>query len=313
MDLTRRHLLGSFGILAAARGLTAQAKKSSIRVKALNHMTLTVADPHRSQEFYQGLFGLPVQARQGATTILRIGPGPQFVALSKGRANAKPGIAHFCMTVDNFDIEQILKILTEYGVTRTDTAGTGPMKAWVRKREEGTAELYLTDPDGITVQLQDASYCGGTGVLGNVCLAKPEPAPAKGLIAARDFSHFTLMVADPQRSRDFYAGLFGLHIQAYQGSMPVLGIGARSQFLALAGGAAAAGGLPPRRAAAGAAGGRPAGALHGLSVHPQRRGRDQHHQHAEVPRVLDARHPAAARPSRRHSHAGQWSRTPLAY
>ena len=239
MDLTRRHLLGSFGILAAARGLTAQAKKSSIRVKALNHMTLTVADPHRSQEFYQGLFGLPVQARQGATTILRIGPGPQFVALSKGRANAKPGIAHFCMTVDNFDIEQILKILAEYGVTRTDTAGTGPMKAWVRKREEGTAELYLTDPDGITVQLQDASYCGGTGVLGNVCLAKPEPAPAKGLIAARDFSHFTLMVADPQRSRDFYAGLFGLHIQGYQGSMPVLGIGARSQFLALAGGAAA--------------------------------------------------------------------------
>lgn len=239
MDLTRRGLLGSFGILAAARGLTAQAKKSSIRVKALNHMTLTVADPHKSLEFYQGLFGLPVQARQGETTILRIGFGPQFVALSKGRANAKRGIAHFCMTVENFSVEQILKTLAEYGVTRTDTAGSGPLKAWVRQREEGTAELYFTDADGITVQLQDASYCGGTGVLGNACLAKPEPAPGKGLIAARDFSHFTLMVADAQRSRNFYQGLFGLHIQAYQGSMPVLGVGARGQFLALAGGAAA--------------------------------------------------------------------------
>ena len=239
MNLTRRGLLGSFGILAAARGLTAQARKSSIRVKALNHMTLTVADPHRSLDFYQGLFGLPVQARQDETTILRIGLGPQFVALSKGRANAKTGIAHFCMTVDNFNIEQIMMTLAEYGVTRTDTAGTGPMKAWVRKREEGTAELYFTDADGITVQLQDASYCGGTGVLGNVCLAKPEPAPGKGLIAVRDFSHFTLMVADAQRSRNFYQGLFGLRIQAYQGSMPVLGVGARGQFLALAGGAAA--------------------------------------------------------------------------
>ncbi len=239
MDLTRRGLLGSFGILAAARSLTAQAKKSSIRVKALNHMTLTVADPHRSLEFYQGLFGLPVQARQGETTILRIGPGPQFVALSKGRANAKPGIAHFCMTVENFNVEQILKTLAEYGVTRTDTAGTGPLKAWVRKREEGTEELYFTDTDGITVQLQDASYCGGTGLLGNVCLAKPEPAPGKGLIAVRDFSHFTPMVADAQRARDFYQGLFGLRIQAYQGSMPVLGIGARGQFLALAGSAGA--------------------------------------------------------------------------
>jgi len=236
MNVTRRGLLGSFGILAASPVLTAQAKKSSIRVRALNHMTLTVADPHRSLEFYQGLFGLPVQARQGETTILRIGPGPQFVALSKG---AKPGIGHFCMTVENFNVEQIMKTLAEYGVTRTDTAGTGSLKAWVRKRPEGPAELYFTDADGITVQLQDASYCGGTGVLGNVCLAKPEPAPGKGLIAARDFSHFTLMVADAQRSRDFYQSVFGLRIQAYQGAAPVLGVGARGQFLALAGSAAA--------------------------------------------------------------------------
>jgi len=235
MDLTRRGLLGSFGILAASRGLTAQAKKSSIRVRALNHMTLTVADPHRSLEFYQGLFGLPVQARQGDTTILRIGPGPQFVALSKG---AKPGIGHFCMTVENFNVEQILKTLAEYGVTRTDAPAAGPLKAWVRKRDQGTAELYFTDADGIMVQLQDASYCGGTGVLGNVCLARPEPAPQKGLIAARDFSHFTLMVADAQRSRDFYQSVFGLRIQAFQGTAPVLGIGTRGQFLALAGGAA---------------------------------------------------------------------------
>ena len=239
MDLTRRGLLGSFGILAAAHGLTAQAKKSSIRVRALNHMTLTVVDPRRSQEFYQGLFGLPVQARQGDSVILRIGSGPQYVALSKGGVNTKPGIGHFCMTVENFNVEQIMKTLAEYGVTRTDAPATVPMKAWVRKRAEGAEELYFTDADGIVVQLQDISYCGGSGALGNVCLAKPEPAPRKGLIAARDFSHFTLMVADAQRSRDFYQSVFGLRIQAYQGTAPVLGVGARGQFLALAGSSSA--------------------------------------------------------------------------
>lgn len=209
-------------------------------------MTLTVSDPRRSLEFYQGLLALPVQARQGATTVLRIGPGPQFVALSKSGANTKPGIGHFCMTVENFNLDQILKTLAEHGVTRTAAAATGPLKAWVRRRgpdaggaKEGTPELYFTDADGIVVQLQDASYCGGAGVLGNVCLAKPEPAPRKGLIAARDFSHFTLMVSDAQRSREFYQGLFGLRIQAYQGAAPVLGVGARGHFLALAGGAAA--------------------------------------------------------------------------
>ena len=198
-------------------------------------MTLTVADPHRSQEFYQGLFGLPVQARQGDSVILRIGDGPQYVALSKGN---KPGIGHFCMTVENFNVEQVMKTLAEYGVTRTDAPATSPLKAWIRKRAEGATELYFTDADGIVVQLQDVGYCGGSGALGNVCSAKPEAAPRKGLIAARDFSHFTLMVANAQRSRDFYQSVFGLHIQAFQGTAPVLGVGARGQFLALAGSAA---------------------------------------------------------------------------
>ena len=30
-------------------------------------------------------------------------------------------------------------------------------------------ELMFNDPDGIPVQIQDVSYCGGSGVLGNLC------------------------------------------------------------------------------------------------------------------------------------------------
>jgi hypothetical protein len=37
--------------------------------------------------------------------------------------------------------------------------------------KEGTPELYFTDPDGLLMQLQDVSYCGGGGVLGSVCPA----------------------------------------------------------------------------------------------------------------------------------------------
>ncbi len=240
-ELTRRSLLGSFGYLAASRVLSAQAAPP-IRVRSLNHMTLAVADPARSQQFYQGLFGLPVQARQGATTALRIGPGPQFLVLNKV-ANAKPGIHHFCMTVDNFDSERILKTLAEHGVTKTDGAASDPLKAWVRVRredtggaKEGTPELYFTDPDGIIVQLQDTAYCGGAGRLGSVCLAKPEPPPRKGLLAVRALSHFTITVSNPQRSRDFYQALFGMPIQAYQGSVPALAVGAGPQFLMFAGG-----------------------------------------------------------------------------
>ena len=34
---------------------------------------------------------------------------------------------------------------------------------------EGTPELYFSDPDGLSIQLQDPSYCGGGGYLGEVC------------------------------------------------------------------------------------------------------------------------------------------------
>jgi catechol 2,3-dioxygenase-like lactoylglutathione lyase family enzyme len=242
-ELTRRSLLGSFGYWATSRALSAQATPPPIRVRSLNHMTLAVTDIAQSQHFYQGLFGLPVQARQAETTILRIGPGPQYVALRKVAPNAKPGFHHFCMTVAGFSQAQVFKSLADHGVSRTSGATTEPLKAWVRVRgedagggKEGTPELYFTDPDGIVVQLQDTTYCGGAGHLGSVCLAKPEPAPRKGLLAVRALSHFTITVSNPQRSRDFYQRLFGLPIQAYQGATPALAVGAGPQFLMFAGG-----------------------------------------------------------------------------
>ncbi len=243
-ELTRRSLLSSFGYLAASRAIFAQAAPP-IRVRSLNHMTLAVADIPKSQAFYQGLYGLPVQARQAETIILRVGSGPQNVVLRKVTANAKPGIHHFCMTVENFNPSRILQTLAAHGVTKTEAAATEPLKAWVRVShedaggaKEGTPELYFTDPDGIVVQLQDTTYCGGAGRLGNVCLAKPEPAPRKGLLAVDDLSHFTITVWNPQRTRDFYQRLFGMRIQAYQGATPALGVGPGPQFLMFAGGKA---------------------------------------------------------------------------
>ncbi len=231
--LTRRNFLGSLPAwMAVSRLAAAPADKPSIRVRALNHMTLFVFDVKRSLEFYQGLFGMPIQARQGSSALLRIGSGPQYLALAAAGPNRKPGIDHFCMTTESFDTGQIQSILADHGVTKSEAAG--PMKAWVRMRGEAQ-EFHLGDPDGIVVQLQDASYCGGGGILGNQCLAAPEPPPRQGVIAVRDLSHFTLSVSDPKRSREFYQSLFGMRIQAYQGAMPVLAVGQGPQFLALSG------------------------------------------------------------------------------
>jgi catechol 2,3-dioxygenase-like lactoylglutathione lyase family enzyme len=255
--ISRRHLLLSLPGLALAPRVFAQAGQPPIRVHALNHMTLAVSDPKRTIDFYQGLFGMPVQARQGATTLLRMGSGPQFLAVSAAAPNTAPAINHYCLSVDGFNADRIVKVLTDHGLTKSEE--NGAMKVRVRMRgpdaggaKEGTPEIYFGDPDGIVCQLQDASYCGGAGVLGNVCAA-PERAPKPGLLAVRDLSHFTIFATDAQRSNKFYQDLFGFSIRSYQGpTAPTLAVGPTVQFLMFTGGGGPARGgapaAPPRPA-----------------------------------------------------------------
>jgi catechol 2,3-dioxygenase-like lactoylglutathione lyase family enzyme len=146
-------------------------------VREYNHFTLFVEDQQRAVQFYQNLFGLPIDTYQGAMPVLRVGSGREFLALAQvpplsGR------IHHASLNVDDFDVDRIFSLLEDYGLTVLGEAGgaNGPLQSYVTMRgpdrggaTEGTPELYFTDPDGILLQLQDASYCGGNGYLGDEC------------------------------------------------------------------------------------------------------------------------------------------------
>jgi catechol 2,3-dioxygenase-like lactoylglutathione lyase family enzyme len=251
--ITRRNALLSLPGLAAASKLFAQSGKRQLPVKTLSHATLSVSDPKRSLEFYQALFGMPIQAYQGpddsAPPGLRIGAGPQFLFFTGVRPNGKPGFDHFCMTTPDFSVDRVMGILAEHGIDKAEGRGGGmtggPLKVRIRIRDEktggskeGTPEMYIGDPDGIAVQLQDTTYCGGSGLKGEICLAKPVAAPTAGRIAIKDLSHFTLFVSDAPRSIAFYQDLFAMPVQAHQGPTPLLGVGSNRQFLTIVGGGA---------------------------------------------------------------------------
>jgi catechol 2,3-dioxygenase-like lactoylglutathione lyase family enzyme len=257
--MTRRQLLLSVPALAIARAATGQGTAPPIRVRTLSHFGLAVPDPKRSVDFYRNLFGLPIQARAGANTILRIGAGPQFISIGPAE-NAAPSINHFCLGVENFNVDRIMAALAAHGVAKGDAAG--PMKAAVTMRE-GTPDLLFGDPDGIVCQLQDQRYCGGSGPLGNVCAV--ETSPQKGLITLKDLSHLTIFSTDAVRSNKFYQDLFGLSIRSYQGpTAPTLAVGPTVQFLMFTGGGPSAGsGRAGGRGAASAAPPRPASINHG--------------------------------------------------
>ena len=245
-EITRRQLLLALPGLAVAPRLFGQSGKPTIPLKGFNNFRLNVSDVKRSVDFYQGLFGMPIQARQGETVILRIGAGPQFMALAPA-ASAPPNIAHMGLGVDNFNADRLVGILTQHGFTKSDASG--PMKARVTDRS-GTKELFFGDPDGLLVQLQDASYCGGSGPLGNVCRSV-EPSPKKGLIAVKDISHFTNSVSDGAKANEFYGALFGIKVRARQGASVGLGVGPTVGFVMFTGGGGRGGATPPRPASIG--------------------------------------------------------------
>ena len=167
--MTRRELVLALSALVMARpagGAAVQQGPAPIQVSTMNHVTLSVSDVQRSVEFYQRVLGLPLVTTQGterdwdapAVPVLGIGNGPQFIALSRGD---RPHINHYCLGMEGFDAAEIVARLAEHGI-----------EARVRMRADSdppAEELIFNDPDGIPVQIQDVSYCGGSGKHGDLC------------------------------------------------------------------------------------------------------------------------------------------------
>jgi catechol 2,3-dioxygenase-like lactoylglutathione lyase family enzyme len=151
--ITRRELLGTLAALTIVAAPAAAAAEPAIgTVKQINHVTIFVQDVQKSVDFYQGLFGMPILTRQDPG--INIKAGPSFFGVYPARGQAT-GLNHICFGLDNFDADSVLEKLKSRGLNGA-----------IRLRGD-TKELYFSDPDGIRVQLQDVSYRGGVGPLGD--------------------------------------------------------------------------------------------------------------------------------------------------
>jgi catechol 2,3-dioxygenase-like lactoylglutathione lyase family enzyme len=180
----------AYGYGSGARGdvfppAPAAVARAAFQPKSINHVTLTIANGAREKEFYQTVFGLPIRAMQGDGVTLAIGEGTDGIVFNAAanNPNAMSGINHACFTIENFDAERVMAILIDHGLEPIENgipALIKPLTCRVRWRQRanngggptsplGTPELYFTDPDNIRIQLQDVSYCGGSGRLGQIC------------------------------------------------------------------------------------------------------------------------------------------------
>ena len=120
-------------------------------------------------------------AKSGVGTALTARSQVWFT-LSHGILNEiyYPRIDHACMSMTGFNPDAVTKILTGYGLKPMPNASREPLVTYISLRmpnrggaEGGTPELYFTDPDGLAIQIQDVKYCGGGGLLGELCPPLP--------------------------------------------------------------------------------------------------------------------------------------------
>lgn len=136
---------------------TVAAQATALEAATLNHASLIVSDLDRSVAFYRRTFGLPVKSTQQGG--VNLGLGDAFLGIYQGGANAMPHINHVCFGIRGFDAAATVATLEAQGL---------PAESRTR---DGVTQVYTADPDNLRVQLQDVSFCGGVGPLGNECPA----------------------------------------------------------------------------------------------------------------------------------------------
>jgi len=128
------------------------------RIREVDHVVLRVADLDRALDFYGRILGCPLERRQEALGLVQLRAGRSLIdlvpldgklGLAGGAGPGKEGrnVDHFCLRVEPFDGTAIQAWLRDHGLAPGELAsrfgadGKGP-------------SIYVTDPDGNTVELK---------------------------------------------------------------------------------------------------------------------------------------------------------------
>ena len=142
-SLSRRQLAASLALLAT--GARAALKDDGLKAVTLNHVTVRVPDVHKTSQFYQEFFGMPLKQHSEKTHIL--GVGTSFFGIEQKGTPAE--LDHIDFGIAGFNADAVLAKLKARNL---------------KVQEGGTKESFkFWDPDGFLIQLNGPDYEGHVG------------------------------------------------------------------------------------------------------------------------------------------------------
>jgi cytokinin dehydrogenase len=122
-----------------------------MRVYALDHIVLNVADVERSLAFYEGVLGLPAERvdlwRQGKVGFPSVRINDQTIIDLVAHAAKGDNLAHLCLVCEG-TAESIVEDLKASGVQ----IESGPK--WRSGARGDGSSVYIHDPDGNQVEIR---------------------------------------------------------------------------------------------------------------------------------------------------------------
>src|ERR1700722_6062091 len=136
--MTRRQLAVSLAALAVGASAVpvALAAPTQFRAVSINHVTVKVPDLHRTSQFYQEFFGMPI--KQQSATVHILGVGDSFFGIEQGESKTAT-VDHYDFGIANFDADAVRAKLRERGLKFSDLTSKESFKFY--------------DPDGFQVQV----------------------------------------------------------------------------------------------------------------------------------------------------------------
>jgi catechol 2,3-dioxygenase-like lactoylglutathione lyase family enzyme len=138
--ITRRQLIRSLTMTAAAAGMAPQVVQAQTKLKAVavNHISYQVADYAKTRDFYVDLLGMQPLHDDGRTVRLTFGADETCLVPRTARAGAAtPHIDHMAYTLEHWDKDAVKAELERRGF----------------KPRLDNNSYHVTDPDGFDIQI----------------------------------------------------------------------------------------------------------------------------------------------------------------